>query len=44
MNGPQKVESPRLKGIAFGHIPPNFQTFPIENSGFYVYPLAAAPL
>lgn len=44
MNGPQKVEPYRLKGIAFGHIPPNYQTFPIENSGFYVYPPAAAPL
>ena len=22
MNGPQKVESPRTNGIAFGHIPP----------------------
>lgn len=41
MNRPQKVESPRLKGIAFGHNPPNFQTFPIENSGLYVYSLAA---
>ena len=30
MNRPQKVESPRLKGIAFGHNPPNFQTFPIK--------------
>lgn len=30
MNGPQKVESSRLKGIAFGHNPPNFQTFPIK--------------
>lgn len=37
MNEPQKVESPRTNGIAFGHNPPNFQTFPIENSGFYVY-------
>ncbi len=44
MNGPQKVESPRTYGIAFGHNPPNFQIFPIENSGFYVYPPAAAPL
>lgn len=44
MNGSQKVEFPRLKGIAFGHNPPNYQAFPIENSGFYVYPPAAAPL
>ena len=30
MNGPQKVESPRTNGIAFGHNPQNFQTFPIK--------------
>lgn len=32
MNGPQKVESPRLKGIAFGHNPPKFSNISNKNS------------
>ena len=34
MNGPQKVESSRLKGIAFGHNPPIIKHFQLKIQDF----------